>query len=344
MSLLKCPECGKEVSDKAGVCPNCGFPIEKKDEKDVNEMADNSEEITDKEKKTSKKGLFLFVSVIILAALGGIVYYASTADVRDYEKANELYVDKKYEEALAIYSELGEYEDSQKLVAECEKEIGMMTNADYDFLGAIEKAVANRMKMSEEENKTHESLVNAELSILSAYEDATFYDKKLGNLAKQYIDGLKIQKEALDLKYSEYQIKWQEGIVKRYETLSDLHEQYGIFENNTDFESNYIAQVDANKRLLEAYTAIDEDMMAQLDNVMFEYVDYCLMSAPYTNNTSYDFDANFYFTFYNEAGDRIDESQEYISNIKSGDNCVLKFYCPETSWDSCEFFWEIGVY
>lgn len=55
MSLLKCPECGKEVSDKAGVCPNCGFPIEKKDEKEVNEMADNSEEITDKEKKLLKK-------------------------------------------------------------------------------------------------------------------------------------------------------------------------------------------------------------------------------------------------------------------------------------------------
>ena len=27
MALMKCPECGKEVSDRASVCINCGFPI-----------------------------------------------------------------------------------------------------------------------------------------------------------------------------------------------------------------------------------------------------------------------------------------------------------------------------
>ncbi len=27
MSLIKCPECGKEVSDKASACPNCGCPL-----------------------------------------------------------------------------------------------------------------------------------------------------------------------------------------------------------------------------------------------------------------------------------------------------------------------------
>ncbi len=28
MSLIKCPECGKEVSDKSRICVNCGYPIE----------------------------------------------------------------------------------------------------------------------------------------------------------------------------------------------------------------------------------------------------------------------------------------------------------------------------
>lgn len=27
MALIKCPECGKEVSDKANVCVSCGFPL-----------------------------------------------------------------------------------------------------------------------------------------------------------------------------------------------------------------------------------------------------------------------------------------------------------------------------
>lgn len=28
MALIKCSECGCEVSDKAVACPNCGCPIE----------------------------------------------------------------------------------------------------------------------------------------------------------------------------------------------------------------------------------------------------------------------------------------------------------------------------
>lgn len=30
MALIKCPECGKEISDKTSSCPNCGYPIKKK--------------------------------------------------------------------------------------------------------------------------------------------------------------------------------------------------------------------------------------------------------------------------------------------------------------------------
>ena len=28
MALINCPECKKEISDKAASCPNCGNPIE----------------------------------------------------------------------------------------------------------------------------------------------------------------------------------------------------------------------------------------------------------------------------------------------------------------------------
>ena len=30
MALIKCPECGHEVSSEAKNCPNCGYPIAEK--------------------------------------------------------------------------------------------------------------------------------------------------------------------------------------------------------------------------------------------------------------------------------------------------------------------------
>jgi hypothetical protein len=32
MALIKCPECGKEVSDEAGLCPHCGYEITEQNE------------------------------------------------------------------------------------------------------------------------------------------------------------------------------------------------------------------------------------------------------------------------------------------------------------------------
>lgn len=31
MSLIQCPECGKEISNKAPACPNCGMPLRRED-------------------------------------------------------------------------------------------------------------------------------------------------------------------------------------------------------------------------------------------------------------------------------------------------------------------------
>lgn len=30
MALINCPECGKEISDQAETCPNCGIALKRK--------------------------------------------------------------------------------------------------------------------------------------------------------------------------------------------------------------------------------------------------------------------------------------------------------------------------
>ena len=41
MALIKCSECGKEISDQASACPNCGSPtaFQKKRRKGIESMA-----------------------------------------------------------------------------------------------------------------------------------------------------------------------------------------------------------------------------------------------------------------------------------------------------------------
>lgn len=70
MALIKCPDCGKEVSDKSTVCINCGCPLEVKEEK--------KEIITEYSKKENKKnkavpfiitGVIIFLIVIVAVAI-----------------------------------------------------------------------------------------------------------------------------------------------------------------------------------------------------------------------------------------------------------------------------------
>lgn len=47
MALIKCPECGKEISDKAKTCINCGFPIKQKSVCTINGTEHNLSYILD---------------------------------------------------------------------------------------------------------------------------------------------------------------------------------------------------------------------------------------------------------------------------------------------------------
>ena len=61
MAMIKCPECGREMSDKAAACPNCGCPIEDiKAQLDVIE-AERSEAI--KKKEDAKKAKEVAASI-----------------------------------------------------------------------------------------------------------------------------------------------------------------------------------------------------------------------------------------------------------------------------------------
>lgn len=58
MALIKCSECGKEISDKADVCMNCGNPIQKEIENQKKKNKKSYNELTKNEKKEVSKERF----------------------------------------------------------------------------------------------------------------------------------------------------------------------------------------------------------------------------------------------------------------------------------------------
>lgn len=66
MALIKCNECGKEVSDKATACPNCGCPI------NTNYNSGNST-INTRSKPKKKTGCLISVLIFVLLMVAGIV-------------------------------------------------------------------------------------------------------------------------------------------------------------------------------------------------------------------------------------------------------------------------------
>lgn len=60
MALIKCNECGKEISDKAKTCPNCSYPIKKE------KVKENGKKILSQSKQTSFKIFKILIMVCIV--------------------------------------------------------------------------------------------------------------------------------------------------------------------------------------------------------------------------------------------------------------------------------------
>ena len=81
MALISCPECQKEISDKAANCPNCGCPIvaetvntQKKDERG-----------TTNPKRSKKKNIFILFGALLFVAVALVSIYMYTS----YQKKQE---------------------------------------------------------------------------------------------------------------------------------------------------------------------------------------------------------------------------------------------------------------
>ena len=74
MALIDCTECGKQVSDKASACPNCGAPIELPAAKPSDISAGTAAAEKETKSPSIKKKKSLIASIVTAALIAGGIY------------------------------------------------------------------------------------------------------------------------------------------------------------------------------------------------------------------------------------------------------------------------------
>ena len=85
MALIKCPECGKEISDKAEICVNCGIKIS--DIENLHEVSQKKEqEIIQQQNNKTKSIIGIVIAIIVVVFFLWLIWYQSTDDERARQK------------------------------------------------------------------------------------------------------------------------------------------------------------------------------------------------------------------------------------------------------------------
>ena len=125
MALIKCNECGHEVSDKASMCPNCGCPIQY-----VNSPNDNKTSVKPqpqtKEKtkivKWKKPVIGTLTAILLIVGIYGLMTMSKNMSQSDIEITKEL------SEAVHSYNEISNFH--QGLAGVCKGEMWGFINSE----------------------------------------------------------------------------------------------------------------------------------------------------------------------------------------------------------------------
>ena len=148
MALINCVECGKEISDRAITCPNCGCPNEKEEKKLCiecgNELNPNDIEcpncgcpiqLNKKNidiiassilEKLTKKNLFIIIGVVVVLLFSGVIISKISSpkiDIAGTWKHNSYLISGHYFVEEYTFEKNGRATYIREVVGETEKEL-----------------------------------------------------------------------------------------------------------------------------------------------------------------------------------------------------------------------------
>lgn len=229
MALINCPECGKEMSDSAAACPNCGCPNpnNKKAKKKI-------------DKKIIVPVCLVVVAIICVISLVGIILnlnpankYLSLFNARRYDEASKFYAEKIEDNAESV----------EKIEEKQKSEIDLIYN-EFEQ-GKIEyKDALDGLSVYKKSN------------VVSAYcKEVQGNIESLNSSRRAFEEGKKLEQED-DIP----------GAINKYKTVSKLDSNYDVAQNKIDnlsesYKSQLLADAENyanNKEYDEAIQKIGE--------------------------------------------------------------------------------------
>ena len=276
MALIKCPECSKEISDVASVCPNCGFPI-KADAKKQAKSTFNEKEKPIKNTNIAK----VAIATIILVVVGGIgmlMYnrYKTAQELNakeeKYQKAVNLVSNREMEEARKILEDLTGYKDSDALLKETRK-------SAYELLNDEERDFFNKLVIAAEWDRDYMIREyphsNAKLSGLLHIDDDRLFE--ITAIQKKHLNSEKY----FEYLNNRYQYEENEGLfvpitffINRYTMSEILKMKTGI--PNMDLVHK-LSQIYGPNKIKIRHQGIVQSILKEASDFAYLYVLICMI-------------------------------------------------------------------
>lgn len=226
--------------------------------------------------------------------------------------------------------------------------------ADEDFLNAIAKGLEARWDIpeteveagSKEDLEQSTEWVDAELNEVQEYTNATFEDTKLQELAIEYINLLKQQKEALDYlttDYDKYYDLWQEAYEQRTKVITEINNRYEL-----PIDSEYadvLKEMATEAKGVEDQEQLEKDIEKMLADAKLKkqesYGNYeCTLTV--TNITGEEFsDFETQINFLDKDGAVVESTSDWVNNWNPDTTVKFNFFL-NSDFDKYEV--EAGIY
>ena len=214
---MQCKKCNQEIEDNIKFCPCCG-------------ASQDAPEEQPKGKKHKNIGIWIALSVVVILAVGAVFVEFGMPYIQNYQEyqgAQQLLKDGKYEEAKKEFLLLGAFKDSVKQAKNCDYAHAEALFAKKDYEQAKQYYAEN-----EDYKNSAEQMLACDYGMAEDYKAKKEYEK-----AEQIYKQLGDYKDCKEKSQScNYAIAGQYVEQKKYEDAGKIYKNLGEYK---DSQKNY---------------------------------------------------------------------------------------------------------